>query len=206
MNIPEPPTKSSILVSQTDDGIVISWKKQFGGLVRVMKILFAGVPLCIIIPGGIFTLSQFVANGGPVWVVLVMLAFAIPILGIPARVLYLLVRPEVPESVTLLRDRIRYDTGTAVAVGLDRSMLVNFNNLSLYSKMFQRHEVDYFSRDDSPRFVLEGSGLRRQLRIIDGSGRSRVVGDTLRIRNADRLWLANVLNMWNKSEEWEESK
>jgi len=113
MNIPDPPKSCQIQTKSELNGITLFWKKPSGGASRYFVILFLAFWLCGWFAGLVAVGRQLLTEKGPNAFLAAWLAGWI-VGGIFAGVmLYLLLRPQKPESVTLEPDRFRYDTGSA---------------------------------------------------------------------------------------------
>jgi hypothetical protein len=109
--------------------------------------------------------------------------------------LYLLIRPLQPESVTLGRTFFRYDSGTAAI-----SMFYNpwyamrrYNGQSPFARMFQRRKRIVMAKSELGPVVLQGTGDRQRLYFDNGADRIEI-GEHL--REPEREWLAAVIAAW----------
>lgn len=194
MDTPEPPKNSQIQIRSELDGITLFWKKPSGGPVRYFIAAFVIFWLCGWCAGFGFAVRQLLSGQGPRAFIAFWLA-GWTLGGIFAGgMVYLLLRPQRPESVALERDRFRYDTGSAPMDFMNPYwMLRGKDGLNALSRLFQKRKIYEVSRSECPEFVLEGLGDDQRLRFDDGADRI-VIGESL--KEPEREWLAQVLSAW----------
>jgi hypothetical protein len=199
MKIGDPPAGSSIRVTSDGDGIRLAWKKPSGGLVRYAMAGFLAFSLCMWVAVGLILIAVAVSGkmhvgASPTTQAVLLGAWALGILT-DAGLLYLFIRPQRAESVSLGADSLTYDTGTAAGVVLRSGPFVvyRYAGPNPLAGLLRRRRVHRFSRPECPEFVLEGLGAEQRLRFDVGADRV-VIGETL--REPDREWLAQVLAAW----------
>ncbi len=177
------------------NGMTMFWKKPNGGPFRYFIVLFLCFWLCGWFVGLVSAGKQLLTGEGPntflsVWLAMWSLG------GIFAGgMIYLLLRPQKPESVTLERNRFTYDTGSAPMNFINPYYMMRKkqNMMNPFSMMFQKRKTYELSRAECPEFVLEGLGDDQRLRFDDGADRI-TIGESL--KEPEREWLAEVLNKW----------
>jgi hypothetical protein len=195
MNTPDSPKNSQIQMKSELNGMTMFWKKPNGGLFRYFIVLFLCFWLCGWFVGLVSAGKQLLTGEGPntflsVWLAMWSLG------GIFAGgMIYLLLRPQKPESVTLERNRFTYDTGSAPMNFINPYYMMRKkqNMMNPFSMMFQKRKTYELSRAECPEFVLEGLGDDQRLRFDDGADRI-TIGESL--KEPEREWLAEVLNKW----------
>jgi hypothetical protein len=115
--------------------------------------------------------------------------------------LYLLLRPQSPESVMLGHDEFVYDTGSAAPVFFyNPAWMFRHRNAMTnpFSLLFQKRKTYAMARSECPEFVLEGIGEEQRLRFDSGVERV-VIGESL--SEPEREWLAGVLQEWREGKD-----
>ena len=195
MKILEPPKNSQIQTRSERNGFTLFWKKPDGGPFRYLIILFLSFWLCGWFVGFVSAGKQIITGDGPTG----FLAFWLvgwTVGGLFAvGMIFLLLRPLKPESVTLERNRFIYDTGSAPMNFMNPYYLMQKkpNVMNPFSIMFQKRKTYELSRSECPEFVLEGMGDDQRLWFDDGADRI-IIGENL--KEPEREWLAEVLNKW----------
>lgn len=197
MKIADPPKNSQIQSKSEMNGMKLFWKKPSGGPFRYFIVLFLGFWLCGWAAGLVSAGKGLLTGDGPTLFLAGWLA--IWTLGgiFAGGMIYLLLLPQKPESVTLERDRFRYDTGSAPMNFMNPYYMMRRkqNMMNPFSMMFQKRQTYELSRAECPEFVLEGLADDQRLRFDDGADRI-TIGESL--KEPEREWLASVLNTWRK--------
>jgi len=194
MNIPDQPKNSQIETRSESDGVTLFWKKPTGGPLRFFIIAFLVFWLCGWCVGFVAVIGKLLSDGFSGFLAAWLGGWTIG--GIFAVVMiYFLLRPAKPESITLERDRFLYDTGSAPMNFMNPYYMMRKkqNMMNPFSLMFQKRKTYEFFRAECPEFVLEGLGDDQRLRFDDGADRI-TIGETL--KEPEREWLADVLNAW----------
>ena len=188
------PKGSRIEIKKGFDGITLFWKKPSGGTFRYLIVGFLLLWLCGWLVGFV-TVGRALLAGKEDTGFLAVWLVGWTLGGVFAMVLiYLLFRPQVPESVTLERKRLKYDTGTAPMYFLNPYWILSRKqHVNPFSMLFQKRKTYEFDKSDCPEFVLEGLGDDQRLRFDDGADRV-VIGESL--KEPEREWLAEVLTTW----------
>ena len=194
MNIPDPPNNSQIQTKSELAGITLFWKKPGGGPFRFFIVAFLIFWLCGWFAGFVAAGKKVLTGDGLSGFLALWLA-GWTLGGIFAGVmLYLLLRPQKPESITLEHNRLKYDSGSApMNLFNPYWMMRKKQNFNLFSMMFQKRKTYEFTRSECPEFVLEGLGDDQRLRFDDGADRI-TIGECL--KEPEREWLAQVLSAW----------
>ncbi len=115
--------------------------------------------------------------------------------GVAIYMLYLLLRPPQPESVTLGLASFRYDSGSA-AINLFFNpwyKMGHYNSQWPFPRMFPRRKRLEIHRSELGPVVLERVGERQRLCFDNGADRIEI-GEQL--REPEREWLAAVIEAW----------
>lgn len=196
MDIPDQPENSQIQINSEPDCLTLSWKKPGGGTMRLFIAAFLLFWLCGWAVGFVAAIANLVAGDEPPSPFLVVwLAFWTIGGAFAVGFLYLLLRPQKPESVTLWQNRFEYDTGSATLNFFNPYWMMKKKYVNPFSMLFQRRKTYEFSRGECPEFVLEGMGDNQRLRFDDGADRVQI-GESL--KEPEREWLAEVLSAWRK--------
>jgi hypothetical protein len=194
VDVSEPPRGSSIHVASGADGFTLSWKRPGGGFMRFFVVLFMVGWLVAWAVGLVSAIGAMTSGDGPRLFLIGWLAAWTAGGVLAGTMAWLMVRPQVPESVTLGWDSFRYDTGSAPpAFWNPFYMMRKSGAANPFAMIFRRRKVHVFPRSKTPEFVLEGAGEDQRLRFDDGADRV-VIGETL--REPEREWLAQVLKTW----------
>ncbi len=194
MSAHDPPEGSQIETKTDFDGMILLWKRPSGGPVRFLVIGFLILWLCGWCVGFVTAGTELLSGRGPTGFLAVWLA-GWTLGGVFAGgLVYLLLRRQVPESVTLERNRIKYDTGAAPMNFFSLYWMISRKQSSNpFSMIFPKRKIYEFSRSECPAFVLEGLGDDQRLRFDHGADRV-VIGEYL--KEPEREWLAQILNTW----------
>lgn len=195
MSISDVPKNSQIQTKSELNGVTLFWKKPGGGPFRFFVVAFLIFWLCGWCAGFVSAGKQLLSGGGFSGFLAIWLA-GWTLGGIFAgSMIYLLLRPRKPESITLERDRFKYDTGTPAANFMNPydMMRKKQNMMNPFSMVFEKRRTYELARTECPEFVLEGLGDDQRLRFDDGADRI-VIGESL--KEPEREWLAEVLNTW----------
>jgi len=198
MGIGDPPAGSCIRVRSELDGVKLEWRKPSGGVLRYVMAGFLVFWLCGWSAGLIAAGSKLLEGGGPTPFLAVWLALWVFGGGFAGCFLYLLLRRQAPESVTLGTRSLVYDTGTA-APGFMMNPFFTMRRRPTQNPfvlLFRRRKRYEFSRAQCPEFVLEGMGGDQRLRFDAGADRVEI-GETL--KEPEREWLAQVLQAWREA-------
>lgn len=195
MNTPVPPKNSQIQIRSEFEGVTLFWKKPNGGVFRFFIVAFLILWLCGWSVAFVAVGKQLIfAEGFNIMLVFWLAGWT---LGgfFAGSMLYLLLRPQKPESITLERSWFRYDTGSASMnfVNPYYMMRKKQNMTNPFSMLFQKRKTYELARSECPEFVLEGLGDDQRLRFDDGADRI-TIGEFL--KEPEREWLAEVLNTW----------
>jgi len=194
MNIPDPPNGSSIQTKSEYNAITLYWKKPSGGPFRYIIILFLICWLCGWSFGFVNVGGELLAGKGPIPFLVIWLAMWTMGGAFAGVVLYLLIRPQSPESVTLESNQFKYDTGSAsVNIFNYHWMMRKKQNINPFSMLFQKRKTYEFTRSECPEFILEGLGDDQRLRFDIGADRI-TIGEYL--KEPEREWLEQILNAW----------
>ena len=195
MKMPEPPKNSQIQIKSELNGLTLFWQKPSGGPFRYFIILFLCFWLCGWVFGLVSAGKGLLTGGGPSLFLAVWLAGWTLGGVIAGGMIYLLLRPQRPESIMLERDRFKYDTGSAPMNFMNPYYMVRKkqNLMNPFSMMFQKRKTYELARGKCPEFVLEGLGDDQRLRFDDGADRI-IIGESL--KEPEREWLAQILNTW----------
>lgn len=195
MNTPDPPRDSQIQIQTERNEVTLSWKKPTGGPFRFFIVAFLVFWLCGWCAGFVSVGKQLLS--GEDLSAFLVFWFAGWTLGgmFAGAMLYLLLRPQKPESVTLEHSRFKYDTGSAPMnfMSMYYRMRKKQHSMNPFSMMFQKRKTYELTLAECPEFVLEGLGDDQRLRFDDGADRI-TIGDSL--KEPEREWLAEVLNRW----------
>lgn len=193
MSTLEPPKNSQIQTKSELSGVTLSWKKPSGGPFRFFIVAFLIFWLCGWLFGFISAGKQILTGGPSIFLAFWLAGWTLG--GIFAvAMIYWLLRPQVPESVTMERDRLKYDTGSASINFMNPYWMMRKKaNVNPFSMMFQKRKTYELDRSECPEFVLEGLGDDQRLRFDDGADRI-TIGESL--KEPEREWLAKVLNAW----------
>ena len=186
---------SDIEVIDDFDGCTYRWKPPSGGLFRLVVITFLVFWLC---GWAFFFVAAIVglvngANGPEGFLVFWLVGWTLG--GIFAIfMLYILLRPRHPESITLNRDSFRYDSGTPSMTFLSPWYAMRQSNpYGDWVKMFKRRKFIEISREELGEVVLERIGERQRLYFDHGADRVEI-GEHL--REPEREWLADIIKEW----------
>ena len=159
MNMPEPPKNSQIQIKSELNGVTLFWQKPSGGPFRYFIILFLCFWLCGWAFGLVSAVKGLLTGGGPSLFLAVWLA-GWTLGGVfAAGMIYLLLRPQRPESIMLERDSFKYDTGSAPMNFMNPYMMRKKQNvMNPFSMIFQKRKTYEVARFKCPEFVLEGLG------------------------------------------------
>jgi len=195
MDISEPPKGSSIRVQSEADGVRLFWKKPGGGPFRYFVAIFLVAWLCGWAVALVASLRQLLTKEGPQGFLILWLA-GWTLGGVFAgAMLWKILRPQKPESVTLGWESFKYDTGSAPSPFMNPFyyMMRRGQMWNPFASLFKRRKMYEFHKARCPRFILEGLGSEQRLRFDDGAERV-VIGEAL--REPEREWLAAVLDKW----------
>lgn len=195
MKLPEPPRNSQIQITPGENGLTLFWRKPSCGPIRYFIILFLGVWLCGWSFGLVSAVKTLFTGEGPRLFMAVWLAGWATGGIFAGGMLYILLRPQKPESITLERDRFTYDTGAAPVNFMNPYYMMRKKQgvMNPFSMMFQKRKTYELPRNNCPAFVLEGLGDEQRLRFDDGADRI-TIGESL--KEPEREWLAQVLGAW----------
>jgi len=195
MNMPNLPKNSQIQSKSELNGMTLFWQKPSSGPLRYFVILFLCFWLCGWAFGFVSAGKELLKGGGPGLFLAVWLAMWTVGGCFAGGMIYLLLRPQKPESITLASDRFKYDTGSAPMNFMNPYYMMRKkqNMMNPFSMMFQKRKTYELARGECPEFVLEGLGDDQRLRFDDGADRI-TIGESL--KEPEREWLAQVLNAW----------
>lgn len=195
MKLPDPPKNSQIQSKSELNGMTLFWKKPGGGPFRYFIILFLGFWLCGWFAGLVSAGKGLLSGEGPSAFLAIWLAMWTLGGVFAGGMIYLLLRPQKPESIMLERDRFKYDTGAAPMNFMNPYYMMRKkqNVMNPFAMIFQRRKMYELVRSKCPEFVLEGLGDDQRLRFDDGADRI-TIGESL--KEPEREWLAQVLNAW----------
>jgi len=177
--------------------MTLSWTKPNGGFFRYVIVLFLLFWLCGWLFGLVSVVKQLLSDSGPNTFLLIWLCgWTVGGLFALATV-YLLLRPQKPESITFGPYSLTYNTGSPALDFMNPYyMMRNKRNLpNPFSLLFRKAKQYEFTRGDCPEFLLEGLGDAQRLRFDDGAERV-VIGEYL--SEPEREWIAEVLTGWRK--------
>jgi hypothetical protein len=194
----EPPQNSQIEIDSNLKEMTLFWKKSNGGAFRYCIILFLCLWLCgwalgLVSVGGTLFSGEGASPFLIIW--LVMWTFG----GVFAIVMaYLLLRPQVPESIKLMHDQLIYDTGsTSMNMNPYHMMKKKHLEMNPFSMLYQKRKTYALSKFECPEFILDGLADDQRLRFDLGADRI-IIGETL--KEPEREWLHEVLKEWSISD------
>ncbi|MBT7301949.1 MAG: hypothetical protein HN849_20655 [Victivallales bacterium] len=174
------------------------WTRPTGGFLRYATAVMFGSALCTW--WGILTFMWFLGAGEArppasigVFALLYVLGSVVPVV-----LLYLLLRPQIPESVTLGRHRFSHDSGSAPLNPMDVPSPASFlrrgsDRRNPLVEAFGRSRRIELAKPDCPEFILERTPEGQRLRFDVGAKRV-AIGACL--TEPEREWLAEVLSSW----------
>jgi len=200
MPTPPPPQGTQIEQINDFDGMTLRWMPPPGGFLKFLPAAFLIIWLCGWAFGFAIAGREIINNAnqrnGVEWFLIIWLC-GWSVGGIFGMyMLYHVLRPSLPESVTLDRYALKYDSGR-----INPFACLNFNLIgdpnrarylgrALLRNKRQQVEVD---RNNIDAIVLERVGPRQRLTFDHGADRIDI-GEIL--REPDREWLAEVLKEW----------
>jgi hypothetical protein len=193
---PLPPKPVGCDIEETDDfdGRTYRWKKPSGGRFRFFIAAFLVIWLWGALVMALAELQQGNAVGNQVFLVFWLCGWTTG--GIFAFfLLYLLLRPPRPESVTLGPTSFRYDSGTVAMMLFFNPWYAmrHYESQWLYPGMFRRRKRVVISKNELGPVVLHRVGERQRLYFDNGADRIEI-GEHL--REPEREWLAAVIEAW----------
>lgn len=191
-----PPKGSQIEVKNDFDRITLLWKRPTGGAFRLFVILFLLFWLCGWFVGFVSAGKEVLAGKGDAFLHAWLAGWTVAGIFVSV-VLYLLIRPQTPESMTLDRNGVTYYTGSLPPMYAMQFFFPFYSKSKCranpFSLLFCRPKTYAFDKSVCPEFVLEGLGDEQRLRFDDGADRV-VIGESL--KEPEREWLAMVLTEW----------
>lgn len=194
MNATDPPANSQIKQREDMDGITYYWKKSSMGFMRIAMACFLCVWLVVWTSGLVNIISDAMKPDLELFDLLFMAPFLLgELFGI--YMLYILLRPDKPESVTLGAHTFKYDTGRAMMNMWNSYEMMRKKQTAMnpFAMLSPKRKIYKFDRPDCPEFVLEGFGDEQRLRFDDGADRVNI-GEYL--KEPEREWLAGLLITW----------
>lgn len=188
------PAGCSIAEHVSADGCTLSWPQPSGGLMRFFAAAFMTFWLCGWAIAEVTVAGLMIANGphlfGFAWLGIWTLGGIMVIL-----VLYRLVQPNRPESVTLGYDFFRHDPGRVphILFYWSRRWWLAGHNADMWREFLRPRKPVQIRTDESGPIVLERIGERQRLRYDLGAERIEI-GRLL--REPEREWLAQVIREW----------
>jgi hypothetical protein len=195
MTTPSPPKNSQINMKSERDGVTFYWKKPDGGPFRYFIAAFLLFWLFGWCAGFVAAGKGLLSEKGPSGFLAFWLAGWTLGGAFACAMLYLLLRPQKPEAVTLGRNRFSYDTGSCPVNFMNPWYMMHKKQtvMNPISMVFQKRKTYEYARAEGPEFVLEGMGDDQRLRFDDGADRV-VIGESL--KEPEREWLAGILTDW----------
>jgi hypothetical protein len=179
------------------DGRTYRWKKPSGGVFRYFIATFLIFWLCGWAIGWVTAATQLIrgnARGGELFLAIWLGLWTIG--GVFAFcMLYFLLRPPRPESVTLGFTTFRFDSGTATINYFFNPWyaMQRYNSQWPFPGIFQRRKRLEIPKGDLAQVVMERVGERQRLCFDYGADRIEI-GESL--REPEREWLAAVIEEW----------
>jgi hypothetical protein len=189
------PDGSNIEVIDGFDGCTYRWKPPSRGVIRFCIAAFLAFWLCgwafFFVSAVVGLVNNANAPKGflAFWLVAWTLGGTFAIF-----LLYLLLRPRRPESITLNRDSFRYDSGTPPMTRfIPWYAMQSSNSIGDWLTLFKRRNLIEIAKKELGEVVLERIGGRQQLYFDHGADRVEI-GEQL--RELEREWLADVIEAW----------
>ena len=199
ISIPKAPNNSIFEIDNDFDGVQISWKTGGPGPVKYLVVAFLLVWLGGWSFGLISVIKQISTSSGASNYFLIFWLCGWSVGGLFAMLaVYTLLKPSVPESVTLHKYRLVYNAGSGFFRNFNpQKMRQQRSPVNLLKFLFPKKKVCEYSRTECPEFILEGAGLEQRIYFDDGAERIEI-GDNL--KEPEREWLADILTRWKKGE------
>lgn len=199
LNVPKPPNNSVIELETSFDGTKIFWKVGNIGPVRYFIVVFLFIWLGGWSFGLISVIEQITSSSSPANYFLIFWLCGWSVGGLFAIfAAYSLLKPTIPESVTLHKYRFVYNSGSAFLKNLNpRKLAEQKAQRNPMKLLFGNNKTYEFTKTECPEFVLEGTGFDQRVYFDDGADRVQI-GDSL--KEPEREWLANVLQSWKAGE------
>ncbi|REK12002.1 MAG: hypothetical protein DWQ37_13355 [Planctomycetota bacterium] len=193
-----PPKGSNIEIVDDFDGRTYRWKPVGGGPFRFLIALFLAAWLCGWVAGLVAVIGQLLQNnGGAGQGFLIFWLVGWTVGGLFAGgMLFVLVRPPLPESITLKRASFYYDAGTTTPMHMFHpAYAMRHQNPAEMFRLFRRRKRVEMDKAACP-IVLDRVGERQRFFFDDGADRIEI-GEQL--REPEREWLAAVIAEWQES-------
>lgn len=187
--LPDKPSGSVITASVDAEGMTLKWPPPSVGLARYGVAAFLAIWLCGWAAGWWAAANLIMQGNGSLFLIAWVGGWTVGG-GFAAWHLWIMLRPDRPESVRLEASKLRYDPGRS-----PRPLSRHGRHWTLDEFPAPSPAADV-ARDEIERFVLDRVGNRQRLYFDRGADRIEFGAG---LREPEREWLFKVLQRWHEA-------